>query len=859
MSMDVAPNSASPSYTPTDGGAREGEATETMSPLESPRLGSISPRGGQSPRKMGSVLTTSERLIMESFQTLDYDVCQNVLYREREMSYTQRDRFQRELAYWTIYSLIGIGTGLAAFFILVGVETLLDIRFGIVLKLMAERSVFAAWLANVTLCMAFVGVATSLVVFVEPAASGSGIPDLKAYLNGTNIRRLVTFKALICKVVGVVFSVGGGLCVGKEGPLVHTGSILAANISHGWKACSVKHWQSFRNDCDKRNFVSCGCAAGVAAAFGAPIGGVLFSLEEASSFWSMELTSRAFFCAIVGTATINLLIIPFHGHFEPLLAFGAFPSNPYALWEIPIFACMAVFGGVAGGLFNSLNEQLTLWRRESMRGRKWWNVLEALIVAFVTGTTFFWLPYIFSGNCFPIPDVVPQNVDVATRHVALAQANGVDASLYQAYMCPPGQYNDMASLSLTGQEKTIFAFFHNYESDDRFVFSTSVCCTYFVVYSALAVWTYGIMVPSGLFVPGIICGCVFGRLTGEWVKHLTYEGDWTTHAVHPGIYALLGAACMLGGMSRMTISMSIILVETTGHIQYLFPIMICLMISKSIGDRFNISLYDLHVKLKCIPFVEGEPPPDMIRKTAIDVASREVECLGLVCPVEEVYTLLRKTRHCGFPVRTPNDQLSGIILRSQLIVLLKKQDVRPPPPPPPWLAVTDWPSWLAGPSFLLLLLVVGIDDMLLLLLLCLQCWVAEEGFDEPPDTDAPLEAHYGISVDDFATKLQSDSADAGANRCATNAAAPFPTTSPRLPCQQCCPPHSSCGVQLLNLPPQLLSAAVVLVVAESRWVSCPVLSCLVLSCLVLSCLVLSCLVLSCLVLSCLVLSDAQSR
>jgi chloride channel 7 len=222
------------------------------------------------------------------------------------------------------------------------------------------------------------------------------------------------------------------------------------------------------------------------------------------------------------------------------------------------------------------------------------------------------------------------------------------------------------------------------------------------------------MVPSGLFVPGIICGCVFGRLTGEWVKHLTYEGDWTTHAVHPGIYALLGAACMLGGMSRMTISMSIILVETTGHIQYLFPIMICLMISKSIGDRFNISLYDLHVKLKCIPFVEGEPPPDMIRKTAIDVASREVECLGLVCPVEEVYTLLRKTRHCGFPVRTPNDQLSGIILRSQLIVLLKKQD----------------------------------------------CWVAEEGFDEPPDTDAPLEAHYGISVDDFATKLQSDSADA---------------------------------------------------------------------------------------------------
>ena len=70
MSMDVAPNSVSPSYTPTDGGAREGEATETVSPLESPRLGSISPRGGQSPRKMGSVLTTSERARADGRQQL---------------------------------------------------------------------------------------------------------------------------------------------------------------------------------------------------------------------------------------------------------------------------------------------------------------------------------------------------------------------------------------------------------------------------------------------------------------------------------------------------------------------------------------------------------------------------------------------------------------------------------------------------------------------------------------------------------------------------------------------------------------------------------------------------------------------
>ena len=259
-------------------------------------------------------LTPAEQNVMDSFQTLDYDMCENELYRERKRNYTSREVRERGLLVWSIYAIIGVATGVCGFFIAIGVETLLEIRFGtqicpgvaillgaepawllraprwvagVLLKLMDEGRVMAAWLTDVTLAMAFVGVATGLVVWIEPASSGSGIPDLKAYLNGTNLRQLLTVKALVCKVVGVLFSVGGGLCVGKEGPMVHTGAVVAANVSHGWRGCGVKHWKSFRNDTDKRNFVSGGCAAGVAAAFGAPIGGVLFSLEEASSFWSL--------------------------------------------------------------------------------------------------------------------------------------------------------------------------------------------------------------------------------------------------------------------------------------------------------------------------------------------------------------------------------------------------------------------------------------------------------------------------------------------------------------------------------------------------------------------------------------------
>jgi chloride channel 7 len=175
----------------------------------------------------------------------------------------------------------------------------------------------------------------AIFVWLEPVSGGSGIPEIKCFLNGIDLPRVVRVKTLFCKVIGVTFSVAAGLPVGKEGPMVHSGAVVAAGISQGktkfWGVdTSFSKFSDFRNDREKRDFVACGAAAGVASAFGAPIGGVLFSLEEGASYWSTKLTWRAFFCAMVTLGTLftvrNLDTWWGQANIDKLFSFGEFIS-----------------------------------------------------------------------------------------------------------------------------------------------------------------------------------------------------------------------------------------------------------------------------------------------------------------------------------------------------------------------------------------------------------------------------------------------------------------------------------------------------------------------------------------------------
>lgn len=103
-------------------------------------------------------------------------------------------------------------------------------------------------------------------------AAGSGIPEIKTILSGFVIPNFLTLKVLVVKAIGATFAVSTGMCLGKEGPFVHISTCVGYIVAN-W-------FPRYRNnERDLREMLSVACSSGLSVAFGAPIGGVLFSYE----------------------------------------------------------------------------------------------------------------------------------------------------------------------------------------------------------------------------------------------------------------------------------------------------------------------------------------------------------------------------------------------------------------------------------------------------------------------------------------------------------------------------------------------------------------------------------------------------
>jgi len=383
-------------------------------------------------------------------------------------------------------------------------------------------------------------------------AAGSGIPEIKTILSGFVIPHFLDFKVLVIKAVGAVFAVATGMCLGKEGPFVHISTCVAYLVS--------KSFPKYKENSRKmREMLSVGCSAGLSVAFGAPIGGVLFSYEEVSTYFPRRILWRSFFCSLWAAMILKALNPTGTGK---LVLFETNYGTKYDAVHYLVFVFLGVVGGIWGGLFCKFN---FLWSKSFRKFNIIKNhpVFEVFLVVLATGL----LQY-------PNP-MTREPGDKIIKNLLRDCRRGPDHS----WLCR--------------QEVA--------DSNPRYI-GWLVYGT--LVKLILTIITFGCKVPSGIIIPALDAGAFFGRLVGQAIP-----------TISPGIFAMVGAAAFLAGVSRMTISLAVIMFELTGELEYIVPHMIAILVAKWVADTLEPQgVYDLAQTVLGHPFLDNDHAIVLVQK-----------------------------------------------------------------------------------------------------------------------------------------------------------------------------------------------------------------------------------------------------
>jgi chloride channel 3/4/5 len=400
------------------------------------------------------------------------------------------------------------------------------------------------------------------------SAAGSGVAEVKVILSGFVLHGYLGLRVLTIKTIALILSVASGMSLGKEGPYVHIAACVG-NI-----ACRFFTKYNL-NDGKRREVLSASAAAGVAVAFGSPLGGVLFSLEEVSYYFPPKTLFRTFFCCIV--AALSLKFLNPYGT-NKIVLFEVRYVTDWHYFELVIFALIGMAGGLAGALFIKMSRfWATTFRRINII--KTYPMLEVLLVALLTGLISFW-----------------------NRYTRLAVAE----LLFE--LASPCQNNTGNGLCPTTEDEIL-----------EIVRYLSIA---FVVKAFLTTITFGIKVPAGIYVPSMVVGGLMGRIVGHLTQYVVLKLPdfflWShcrdsgniESCVTPGVYALVAAGATMCGVTRLSVTLAVILFELTGSLDHVLPFSLGVLCAKWTADAVEpLSIYDLLTDMNSYPFLDNRRTP----------------------------------------------------------------------------------------------------------------------------------------------------------------------------------------------------------------------------------------------------------
>ena len=164
---------------------------------------------------------------VRKIERLNFDRMENEIYHKESANM----KYNRGLYKWIICLIIGILTGLCMYMITIAIQAILTLVVLDQTRYLLKESWCKGTLYFLG-CNVLCGLISVLsVIYIEKAAAGSGIPEVKAYLNGSWIPHLFNIRTLFVKLFGVIFAVSGSFIVGKEGPMVCDLYILSEHLN----------------------------------------------------------------------------------------------------------------------------------------------------------------------------------------------------------------------------------------------------------------------------------------------------------------------------------------------------------------------------------------------------------------------------------------------------------------------------------------------------------------------------------------------------------------------------------------------------------------------------------------------------
>lgn len=202
-------------------------------------------------------------------------------------------------------------------------------------RLIEQAHAFPAWGWIVPVLFTLTGAVLSVLLVrrFAPEASGSGIPHLEAVLQ--RFRTLRWRRLLPVKFLGGLLAIGGGMALGREGPTVQMGGAIGDAVSRLLRGTAR----------ERLVMISAGAGAGLAAAFNAPLSGLIFVLEEVRRDFQPVVFGAAFLAAVIADIIARIGT----GQF-PIFPVPAYDTPP--LISLPAFALLGIAAGLLGVLFN---------------------------------------------------------------------------------------------------------------------------------------------------------------------------------------------------------------------------------------------------------------------------------------------------------------------------------------------------------------------------------------------------------------------------------------------------------------------------------------------------------------------------